>query len=412
MTKSKNNPGRGNTIRESNTMKVMEEIREKIRKAIKEGVSLREIEEIILQEAMMEEREAYLQVEDDHKNGTYFRYLGTGDGVLRLRVPRTRKGGFRPKILPEKYERTSPDYEDFLQQLVLSGMTPSQVKAVLAAKGIPYSEIVMNRVAERISNKLKEYKSRELPHDLLALYIDVKIVKVRISESIMERAIYIAIGVDLEGNKFVLDYEVRDREDLDGWKSFLSGLVSRGVSRVDVIVSDDFSGLDRVVSTLFPSSQHQLCITHMVRNLMRVLPDKEELMIRVRDLKFSRNVEEGRKAILSLSQLVQPFSPARAKRLLDAADKYCSFLNFPREIRHYLYTNNTSESFNSTLARFEEELGGYFPSLRSLEVYLYVSIHESNSRWKFRPMSVIRHYSYHLKQLHASRFQVSLDEDF
>ncbi len=145
---------------------------------------------------------------------------------------------------------------------------------MLAAKGIPYSEIVMDRVAERISNKLKEYKNRELPHDLLALYIDVKIVKVRINESIMERAIYIAIGVDLEGNKFVLDYEVRDREDLDGWKSFLSGLVSKGVSRVDVIiVSDDFSGLDRVVSTLFPSSQHQLCITHMIRNLMRVLQE-------------------------------------------------------------------------------------------------------------------------------------------
>ncbi len=89
----------------------------------------------------------------------------------------------------------------------------------------------MDRVAERISNKLKEYKNRELPHDLLALYIDVKIVKVRINESIMERAIYIAIGVDLEGNKFVLDYEVRDREDLDGWKSFLGGLVSKGVSR-------------------------------------------------------------------------------------------------------------------------------------------------------------------------------------
>lgn len=102
MVKSKNNPGRGNTIKESNTMKIMEEIREKIRKAIKEGISLGEIEEVILQEVMMEEREAYLEVEDDHKNGTYFRYLGTGDGVLRLRVPRTRKGGFRPKILPEK----------------------------------------------------------------------------------------------------------------------------------------------------------------------------------------------------------------------------------------------------------------------------------------------------------------------
>lgn len=102
------------------------------------------------------------------------------------------------------------------------------------------------------------------------------------------------------------------------------------------------------------------------------------------------------------SNALSPFSPARAKRLLDAVDKYCAFLNFPREVRHYLYTNTTSESFNSTLARFEEELGGYFPSLRSL----------GNSRWKSRPMSVIRHHSYHLKHLHASRFQVSIDEDF
>lgn len=72
-------------------MKVREEVRETIRKAVNEGVSLREIGEMILQEAMMEEREAYLEVEDDEKNGTYFRYLGTGNGVLRLRVPRTRK---------------------------------------------------------------------------------------------------------------------------------------------------------------------------------------------------------------------------------------------------------------------------------------------------------------------------------
>ncbi len=74
---------------------------------------------------------------------------------------------------------------------------------MLTAKGIPYSKIVMNRVAERISNKLKEYKNRELPHDLLALYIDVKIVKVRINESIMERAIYIAIGVESVVNNFI-----------------------------------------------------------------------------------------------------------------------------------------------------------------------------------------------------------------
>lgn len=200
-------------------------------------------------------------------------------------------------------------YEEFLLGLVLSGMTPGQVKAVLAAKGIPYSEVVMDRVAERISNKLREFKNRELPHDLLALYVDVKFVKVRINEAIVERAVYIAIGVDLDVNKSVLDYEVRDREDLDGWKSFLGGLVSRGVSRVDVIVSDDFSGLDRVVSTLFPSSEHQLCITHLIRNLIRVLPDKEkdELMARVRDSSprgtLRRKRRQSRPSVNSLNLL-------------------------------------------------------------------------------------------------------------
>ena len=239
--------------------------------------------------------------------------------------------------------------------------------------------------------------------------MDVKIVKVRISESITERAIYIAIGVDLGGNKFVLDYEVRDREDLDGWKSFLGGLVSRGV-RVDVIVSHDFSGLDRVVSTLFPSSQHQLCITHVV-SLMRVLPDKEEELIRVRDLKSSRNVGEGRLYCPS-ANLSNPFLQPEPRGFSTLLTSTVPFSTSPGRLDTTSTLITRSESFNSTPARFEEELGGYFPSLRSLEVYLYVSIHESDSRWKFRPMSVIRHHSYHLKQLHASRFQVSLDEDF
>ncbi|BCS92230.1 MAG: transposase ISC1332 [Metallosphaera javensis (ex Sakai et al. 2022)] len=93
----------------------------------------------------------------------------------------------------------------------------------------------------------------------------MKFIKVRENEVVKEKAVYVAIGVDLDGNKFVLDYEIRENEDIDGWRHFLNGLISRGVSRVDVIVTDDFPGLDRLISTLFPSSQHQLCLVHLAR---------------------------------------------------------------------------------------------------------------------------------------------------
>ncbi|BCS92231.1 MAG: hypothetical protein MjAS7_0839 [Metallosphaera javensis (ex Sakai et al. 2022)] len=104
---------------------------------------------------------------------------------------------------------------------------------------------------------------------------------------------------------------------------------------------------------------------------------------------------------------MEPYSPRRARRLLEASDLYTAFLNFPREVRHYIYTNNSSESFNSYLDGIQDDLGGYFPSLLYLEAYLFVAIHRNNARWKSRPMSVIRHHSYHLRQLHAARFQVT-----
>ena len=238
--------------------------------------------------------------------------------------------------------------------------------------------------------------------------MDVKIVKVRISESITERAIYIAVGVDLGGNKFVLDYEVRDREDLDGWKSFLGGLVSSGV-RVDVIVSHDFSGLDRVVSTLFPSSQHQLCITHLV-SLMRVLPDKEKELIRVRDLKSSRNVGEGRLYCPS-ANLSNPFLQPEPRGFLTLLTSTVPFSTSPGRLdttstlitRRRVSTRPRLGSRRSSEVTFP-----LFAPWRSISTFRSMS----NSRWKFRPMSVIRHHSYHLKQLHASRFQVSLDGDF
>lgn len=114
----------------------------------------------------------------------------------------------------------------------------------------------MDRVADRIFKKLNELRTKELPHDLLALYVDVKFVKSRENKSMAERAVYVAIGLDPDGNKSVLGFDVKDREDLDGWKSFLSGLANRGLNKVDVVVSDNFPGLDKVIATVFPSSFH------------------------------------------------------------------------------------------------------------------------------------------------------------
>ncbi|BCS93560.1 MAG: transposase ISC1332 [Metallosphaera javensis (ex Sakai et al. 2022)] len=273
MAKNKNIPGRGNTM-SPEAERVKAKAKAVLEEAVKKGVSLTEIEELVLQAAMEAERDAYLEEHDDVKNGTYFRYLRTRDDELR-RVPRTRRKGFRPRILPEKGERTSEDYEEFLEALVLEGLSPGQVKAVLRSRGIEYPE-VMDRVVERIARRLMEFKSTPLPHDLFAVYADVKFIKVRENEVVKEKAVYVAIGVDLDGNKFVLDYEIRENEDIDGWRHFLNGLISRGVSRVDVIVTDDFPGLDRLISTLFPSSQHQLCLVHLARNLYRALPDGEK----------------------------------------------------------------------------------------------------------------------------------------
>ncbi|MEM0229463.1 MAG: transposase [Metallosphaera sp.] len=128
----------------------------------------------------------------------------------------------------------------------------------------------------------------------------------------------------------------------------------------------------------------------------------------MRELKLVRNVEEGKAILSSLNDIMSKYSAKRINYLLDTS-RYTAFLNFPREVRHYIYTNNTSESFNPYLDVVRQDLGGYFPSSQLLDTYV-VAIIRNNSCWKSSPVSHIRHHSYHLKRLHASRFQVMDDE--
>ena len=220
------------------------------------------------------------------------------------------------------------------------------------------------------------------------------------------------MGIDLDGNKEVLGFWVlRGRESKGFWAEVLQDLVSRGVHRVLLFVTDDFRGLGEVIGKLFPYAEHQLCLLHLERNLRRKLSSQglREARDLLRRIRHSRDKEEGRTQFAKLLELVEGERPKMAQEMRAKEESYLAFLGYPEEVRRHIYSTNVVESINAGIEQMRLELGGYFPSQDALEVNLFIQVVNLQDRWWRRAVPTVRAKSYELRQLFALRYE--LDEE-
>jgi putative transposase len=231
--------------------------------------SLRELLGSLMSAAGLAERTVWLEQGDgDRPNGFYDRSLQLGSVPVDVRVPRTRRGEFRPLSLPPRFRR---GYGDEVQSLLLGLLASSRsvnaARDALQKMGLSASAQDLDRVATELIDELELRNSRVLDTDLLALFVDGKYVELREGDRLRPACIYLAIGLGRDGKKRVLSCIVRPgRENLEDWKGVLRGLIERGLRRVMILIHDDFSGLLPVTQSLFPNADIQLCAVHMQRN--------------------------------------------------------------------------------------------------------------------------------------------------
>lgn len=359
---------------------------------------------------MQKERELHLrEKEEERANGYYEREMASALGKLGLSVPRVRSGGFRPSLLPEQWKRGDVSFDDFVQKLVLQSYSPNKIKSLLESMQLPYSAEQVEEMRDDLCEKAQELQTRELPSSACCIYIDAyhADMKDEKTKKVGKMVIYTVIGVSLEGYKEVYGWYVSPgHETKEDWIAVLNNLVSRGLKRIMLIVSDDFSGLDAAVHGIYPSSLHQLCFVHLQRNVRKNLSkaDAAEFNRELSLIKKAKNEESGIALFSDLCERFRAKNKSFIAYLLGKKDFYFAFLRFPRPIQKYLYTTNTAENFNSRIEVARVSSGGYFQSQKTADIALFLIARRiAASRWK-KPIPAFRESLYEINQMFSLIF--------
>jgi putative transposase len=372
--------------------------------------SLRELLGSLMSAAGLAERTVWLEQGDgDRPNGFYDRSLQLGSVPVDVRVPRTRRGEFRPLSLPPRFRR---GYGDEVQSLLLGLLASSRsvnaARDALQKMGLSASAQDLDRVATELIDELELRNSRVLDTDLLALFVDGKYVELREGDRLRPACIYLAIGLGRDGKKRVLSCIVRPgRENLEDWKGVLRGLIERGLRRVMILIHDDFSGLLPVTQSLFPNADIQLCAVHMQRNAKSHLskPDAVEFQQRWRAIKASWDVQMGHRQFEDLCDRFQKSCPSWIGELRKKRLHYLAFLNYPEYMRKSFSTTNVVEAVNGQLEIMRRNSGGYFHSEDTLRFKLGLAVSSlEDGRWK-SPARSIQSTLHQLNAMFQARFE-------
>ena len=393
----------------------LEEIVKSIQQQKSQGLKpiLSHLLQSLLNSIMLKERELFLKSHPENSsNGFYHRNLYLSFGNLNLKIPRVRfENSFRPSILPPPWKRIDKDYEELLIAMLANGYSKAQIQRTLKKLGLPYSDDSLQDILDFIQEKLHFYRSQPLKPDWFAVFIDAYWTKIKNPETkaLHQISLFIALGINLTGTKHILGFwYLKGKESKAFWLETLQDLINRGLKRPLLFVTDDFPGLTEVIKKLFPYAKHQLCLIHLQRNFKSKLNKRLYSQAKTMFLKLKTAIDkqEGESIFDKLREIAKEKNEDWGKQLFKKRDNYLAFLEYPQEVRKHIYSTNAVESINSGLERMVTELGGYFPSQRSLEVNVFIQISNLQDRWWRKPMPTVRAVSYELQQIFTLTYEM------
>ena len=211
-----------------------------------------------------------------YRSGYYSRTLITRVGKLELRVPQDRDGRFRTEVF-ERYQRSEKALVWALSEMYVQGVSTRKVKAITEELcGHEVSAATISRLSQGLDEELNQFASRKLEDAYPYLILDARYEKVREAGVIRSQAVMIAIGVDWEGRRNVLAVDLANRESQSSWKDFCLGLKARGLAGVELVISDDHTGLRNAIAEVFAEAAWQRCYVHFLRNALDYLPRKAD----------------------------------------------------------------------------------------------------------------------------------------
>ena len=323
---------------------------------------------------------------DNSRNGHSSKTLKTSFGEVDIDVPRDRKGEFDPVILKKNQTSISQDIEEKILSMYAKGMTTSDIEThIRDIYGLQISDTTISRITDKILPIAKEWQQRPLEPIYAVVFLDAIHYHVRSEGQIVKKAVYIAIGVNLDGKKDVLGMWVGENESAKYWASVLNGLRNRGVEDIFIACTDNLTGFDAAIEAVFPQTEIQNCIIHQLRNSSKYVSYKD-IKALMADLKaVYAAVDEG-SALDALDIFAETWDkkyPKISKSWRENWANLSTYFKYPVEVRRLIYTTNTIEGFNRQLRKVTKSKA-VFPTDDSLFKMLYLAMIDITKKWTGR----------------------------
>lgn len=326
--------------------------------------------------------EPVTNVSGNARNGKSKKTLKGEFGELPIEIPRDRQGSFEPQLIPKHQTRWS-GFDDKILSLYARGMTVREIQSHLEEMyGTEVSPTLISSVTDAVIDEVKAWQSRPLDSTYPIVYLDCIHAKVRDSGVVKAKAVYLAIGIDMTGNKEVLGLWIAQTEGAKFWLQVVTELRNRGLQDIFIACVDGLKGFPEAIETIYPKTKVQLCIVHMVRHSLNYVSWKvrKEVAADLKTIYASGTVDQANAALDTFEERWGRDYPSIGQSWRRNWSRITPFFDYPPEIRKVIYTTNAIESVNMSLRKITKNRGS-FPSDESLIKLFYLALRNISQKW-------------------------------
>jgi transposase-like protein len=316
------------------------------------------------------------------RNGKSSKKVRSVHGEIELDIPRDRSGSFEPKLV-KKGDKQLNGFDDRIISLYARGMTTRDIQAHFEESyGVEVSPTFISQVTNEVLDEVKQWQQRPLDALYPVVYLDCLVVRSRDSGAVQNKSVYLALGINTDGEKELLGLWMAQTEGAKFWLSVMNELKNRGVQDIFIACCDGLKGFPEAIEAVYPKTQVQLCIVHQIRHSLRYVNWKQRKVIAA-DLKRIYGAATLAEAELALAEFAEKWDdqhPTISLSWRNNWERLSVFFDYPPEIRKVIYTTNAIESLNASLRKITKTRRS-FPTDDSVMKILYLALHQISKKW-------------------------------
>jgi len=316
------------------------------------------------------------------RNGYSRKTLKGDHGEVEIDTPRDRNGSFEPQIIRKGQTRLT-QFDDQILSLYARGMSTRDIVATFKEMyGADVSPTLISNVTNAVLEQILEWQSRPLDDIYPIVYLDCIVLKIRQDKRVINKAVYLALGINLEGHKELLGLWMAETEGAKFWLSVLTELQNRGLKDIFIAAVDGLTGFPEAINTVYPLTKIQLCIVHMVRNSLKFVSwkDRKAVAADLKKIYSSLTVEEAEQELTAFAEMWDTKFPTISQSWRRHWPNLITLFDYPDDIRKVIYTTNAIESVNSVIRKAVKNRK-VFPHDQAAMKVVYLAIDAAAKKW-------------------------------